>query len=63
MQRLQAVAAAQQAAGMKAATITVGPEEHPWAAVVGFLKDSPLWDEWRKAIEEYREQVDNDPNR
>jgi hypothetical protein len=64
VQRLQAVATAQQAAGMKAAAITMdGGGVHPHAAFVGALKDSPLWDEWRKAIEEYREVIENDPNR
>jgi predicted RNase H-like HicB family nuclease len=29
----------------------------------GVYKDEPLFDRWREAIEEYRQQVDDDPNR
>ena len=29
----------------------------------GVYKDDPLFDRWREAIEEYRQQVEDDPNR
>ena len=29
----------------------------------GIYKDEPLFDRWRQAIEEYRQQVEDDPNR
>lgn len=29
----------------------------------GIYKDDPLYDDWRQAIEEYRQQVEDDPNR
>ncbi len=31
-----------------------------WEAVIGTWKDNPLLDEWRKAVEEYREAKDRD---
>lgn len=34
------------------------PSVHPWAEFVGDLKDSPLFDEWQAAIEEYRRERD-----
>ncbi len=37
-------------------------EEHPLAKYAGMLKDDPLFDEWQKAIAEYRREVDADPN-
>jgi hypothetical protein len=63
VRKLQAVASAKQSAGAQVATITVNRGVHSHAEFVGSMKDSPLWDEWRKAIEEYREQIENDPNR
>ena len=63
VQKLQAVASAQRAAGLSMATISMGGSVHPHAEFIGAMKDSPLWDAWRKAIEEYREEIENDPNR
>src|SRR5437867_3488057 len=61
--KLQAVASAQQAAGVKLAAISVNGTVHPHAAIVGSMKNSSLREEWRKAVEEYREEIENDPNR
>jgi predicted RNase H-like HicB family nuclease len=33
---------------------------HPGA---GMYKDDPLYDRWREAVEAYRQQVEDDPNR
>ncbi len=35
-------------------------EENPWNAVVGMLRDDPLFDEWQEAIAENRRGVDED---
>ena len=29
----------------------------------GMYKDDPLYDDWRQAVEEYRQQVEDDPDR
>jgi hypothetical protein len=43
-------------------TIDVAPTEHPLAKYAGMWKeDDPLFDKWEQAIEEYRRQVDEDP--
>ena len=63
VQKLQAVATEQQAVGIRTTTITMGASVHPHAEFVGAMKGSPLWDEWRKAIKEYREEIEKDPNR
>lgn len=34
----------------------------PWASCFGILKDDPLQDEWEQAMQEYRNQVEQDPN-
>ncbi len=33
-------------------------EENPWLAMAGWLKDDPLFDEWRAEVEAYRDQCD-----
>lgn len=35
-----------------------GPNENPWLAMAGWLKDDPLFDEWQAAIEEFRQLRD-----
>jgi predicted RNase H-like HicB family nuclease len=35
------------------------PQPHPGA---GIYRDEPLFDEWKAAIDEYRELIENDPN-
>jgi predicted RNase H-like HicB family nuclease len=37
--------------------------EHPLARFAGMFKDNPLFDEWQQAIAEYRQQVEDDPER
>ena len=36
------------------------PCENPWLKAEGVYRGDPLFDEWQKAIEEYRRQVDED---
>jgi hypothetical protein len=33
-------------------------EENPWMAIAGSLKDNPLLEEWKEAMEEFRHQCD-----
>ena len=33
-------------------------EENPWPAMSGWLKDDPLFDDWRAEVEAYRHQCD-----
>ena len=33
---------------------------NPWTRMQGMLADEPLFDEWRRAIEDYRRQKDDD---
>jgi hypothetical protein len=39
-----------------------GPSPHPWMEFAGMFKDDPWIEDWKRAIEEYRRQVDEDPN-
>jgi hypothetical protein len=45
--------------GKEVVMVEVGPNaENPWLKMAGWLKDDPLFDEWRAAVEEYRRQCD-----
>jgi hypothetical protein len=48
--------------GTEIVGLEVGPEPHPLAEFAGMFKDDPLFDDWQKAIAEYRRQVDKDPD-
>ena len=39
------------------------PPLNPLMACAGELKDHPLLEDWRRAVTEYREQIENDPDR
>lgn len=36
---------------------------HPWFEFAGMFKDDPLIDDWIQSMAEYRQHVDDDPNR
>jgi predicted RNase H-like HicB family nuclease len=48
--------------GTEIVGLEVGPQPHPLAEFAGIFKDDPLFDDWQKAIAEYRRQVDSDPD-
>lgn len=37
-------------------------ERHPLADIVGMGANNPMFDEWQKAIEERRREIDADPD-
>ena len=45
--------------GKEIVMVEVGPKaENPWLKMAGWLKDDPLFDEWRAEVEAYRRQCD-----
>jgi hypothetical protein len=45
--------------GKEVVMVEVGAKsENPWLKMAGRLKNDPLFDEWRAAVEEYRRQCD-----
>ncbi|HKI37543.1 MAG TPA: hypothetical protein VKA46_37150 [Gemmataceae bacterium] len=36
---------------------------HPWMEFAGMYKDDPWIDDWVQSMAEYRQQVENDPDR
>src|SRR5262245_154188 len=49
--------------GTELVALEVGPQAHPWMEFAGMFKDDPLIDDWVKSMGEYRQQVEDDPNR
>jgi predicted RNase H-like HicB family nuclease len=39
-----------------------GTSNDPWMEFAGMFKGDPWIDDWKRSIEEYRKQVDEDPN-
>ncbi|MDB5311239.1 MAG: hypothetical protein JWO38_5441 [Gemmataceae bacterium] len=62
VQRLLEVATARVAAGTRLTAIAVPDTAHPYAPLVGSLKNHPLFEDWRRAVEEYREEGECDPD-
>jgi hypothetical protein len=48
-------------AGATLAELTVAASAAPWKPDAGYLRDDPLYEAWRDAMEEYRRQLDEDP--
>ena len=61
--KLRAKIQARLKKGTEVVALEIGPEPHPWMEFAGMFKDDPLFDDWQKAIAEYRQQVEDDPNR
>jgi hypothetical protein len=49
--------------GTEIIALEIGPEPHPWMELAGMFQDDPWLEDWVKSMEEYRQQVDDDPNR
>ena len=49
--------------GMEIVGLEIGPQPHPWMEFAGMFKDDPWIDDWVQSMAEYRQQVEDDPNR
>jgi len=48
-------------AGAMIAGLAIAAPVASWEQDAGYLKDDPLYDSWREAIEEHRRRLDEDP--
>ncbi len=48
-------------AGAALAELSIAASAAPWRQDAGYLHDDPLYEPWREAMEEYRRQLDEDP--
>ena len=58
--RLAALVQHRLNSGARLAQLSVGTESAPWKQDGKYLRDSPLYQTWREAIEGYRRQLDDD---
>jgi hypothetical protein len=49
-------------AGARLKDLSLAIEEAPWKQDAGYLRDEPLYDLWREAMEENRRKLDEDPD-
>ena len=47
--------------GAKLADLSIAACAAPWQQDAGYLRDDPLYEPWREAMEEYRRKLDDDP--
>ena len=43
--------------------LEIGAESNPWMEFAGMFKDDPWIEDWKQSVEEYRQRVEDDPNR
>jgi hypothetical protein len=60
LQRLRELLDSRLAAGARLVALEV-PSANPWEQMAGMYRDDPLFDEWQRAMREYRQQVEEDP--
>jgi predicted RNase H-like HicB family nuclease len=49
--------------GSELVGLDIGPQPHPWMKFAGMFKDDPWIEDWVQSMAEYRQQVEDDPNR
>ncbi len=49
--------------GKELVGLEVGAPSDPWAPFIGMFKDDPWIDDWVQSMAEYRQQVEDDPDR
>jgi hypothetical protein len=49
--------------GSELVGLDIGPQPHPWMEFAGMFKDDPRIEDWVQSMAEYRQQVEDDPNR
>jgi hypothetical protein len=48
--------------GARLTELNVAGGPAPWKQDAGYLRDDPLYEPWRAAMEEYRRRLDEDPD-
>src|SRR5947209_18933001 len=49
--------------GAEIVGLEVSAPSDPWREFAGMFKDDPWIEDWKRSVEEYRKQADEDPNR
>jgi predicted RNase H-like HicB family nuclease len=48
--------------GTEIVGLEIGQPPHPWMPFAGMFKDDPWIEDWKQSVEDYRRQVDEDPD-
>jgi len=62
LRNLRQLLEARLVSGAEIVELEVAGAQHAWKPFAGMFKDDPLFDEWQKAIGEYRREVDSNAN-
>ena len=62
MKKLHELVANRLVEGVKVVGLKVTGTAHPWMAFAGTLKDHPLLEDWKQAMADYRQAIENDPD-
>jgi hypothetical protein len=60
--RLAEQVRARMTAGAKLTELSVDSGSASWMQDAGYLRDDPLYEPWRAAMEDYRRKLDEDPD-
>ena len=63
LNRLHELVNQRLAQGARLMSLNVPAADNPWIQCAGMFKDDPYFEDWQRAIAEYRRQVDEDPDR
>ncbi len=61
--KVEAALQARLSAGAEIVPLEVRATTHPWMAFAGMFGDDSAIDDWVQSMAEYRQQVEDDPNR
>jgi hypothetical protein len=61
--KLRAKIQAKLKKGLELVPLEIGGEPNPWLEFAGIFKDDPWIDDWVQSMAEYRQQVEDDPER
>lgn len=62
MEKLRELVKVRAAKGAEIRPLHVAPGPHPFSDQAGWLRGDPMYDAWRQAMEDYRRQLDEDPD-
>jgi len=62
LEQLGKLVEARVAKGAEIRPLQVPAGPHPWSRFAGSLRDEPLFDAWKQAMEDYRRRLDEDPD-
>ena len=62
LRKLRAKILARLKEGVELVGLELDSEANPWVEFAGMFKDDPMIDEWKQAMADYRQEVEEDPD-